>query len=61
MILLILALLFGVIVLTLLIKNSAQKGAPDNKLLKILKRVLFVETVAFIALFAIVIIKTLFM
>ena len=61
MILLILALLFGIIVLGLLVKSFAKKsGAPKSKLFKVLKMILFVETVAFIALFVIVIIKTLF-
>jgi len=62
MILLILALLFGIIVFGLLVKSFAKKSdAPKSKLFKVLKMILFVETVAFIALFVIVLIKTLFM
>ncbi|MDO4485249.1 MAG: hypothetical protein Q4C46_01505 [Bacillota bacterium] len=60
MILIILALLFGIAVLALLVRSLAGKqGSSGGVLYKILKIILLVESAAFVVLFIVVLIKTL--
>ncbi|MGN0703823.1 MAG: hypothetical protein ACI4LD_04610 [Lentihominibacter sp.] len=59
MILIILALLFGIVVLAFLIRsNVRKKPVRDSIIYKILKILIMVEAVAFVAIFVIVLIKT---
>ena len=59
MILIILALLFGIVVLALLIRSTVKNNKLHNSILyKILKILLMIETVAFVVIIIIVLIKT---
>ncbi|HIU25243.1 MAG TPA: hypothetical protein IAC50_01935 [Candidatus Copromorpha excrementigallinarum] len=66
MILLILALVFGLVVFVLLVRSIAKNtkknlryGNKFSKICEILKILICIETAAFIAIFVIVLIKTL--
>ena len=59
MILIILALLFGIVVLAFLIRsNVRKKPVRDSIIYKILKILILVEAAVFVVLFVIVLIKT---
>ena len=59
MILIILALLFGIVVLAFLIRsNVRKKPVRDSILYKILKILILAEAAVFVVLFVIVLIKT---
>lgn len=59
MAIIILALLFGIVVLALVLRSlTKNSGMSDNILYKILKILLLVETAAFVVIFVIVLIKT---
>ncbi len=66
MLILFLALIFGVVVLLLLLKNmkgdfSAQlQGQGTQKVRALIKLILLIETVIYILIFLVVIIKTIF-
>ena len=60
MILIILALLFGIVVLAFLIRsNVRKKPVRDSIIYKILKILILAEAAVFVVLFVIVLIKTL--
>ena len=59
MILIILALLFGIVVLAFLIRsNVRKKSVRDSIIYKILKILILAEAAVFVVLFVIVLIKT---
>lgn len=59
MILIILALLFGIVVLAFLIRSSVRKKpVRDSIIYKILKILILAEAAVFVVLFVIVLIKT---
>ena len=59
MILIILALLFGIVVLALLIRSTVKNNKLHNSILyKILKILILAEAAVFVVLFVIVLIKT---
>jgi len=64
MILLILALLFGIAVaifVTAAMKKAKAKGGETSKIVKVLKMVVLIEALVLAALFVIVLVKTMFM
>lgn len=67
MLILFLALIFGVVVLLLLLKsmkgnfNEQLKGRGGEKIRAIIKLVLLIETVIYILIFLVVLVKTLFL
>lgn len=64
MILLILALIFGVVVALFVassMKKAKARGGETNKALKVIKMIVLVEAIVLAALFVIVLIKTILM
>ena len=64
MILLILALIFGIVVAMFVassMKKAKARGGETNKALKVLKMIVLVEAIVLAALFAVVLVKTMIM
>lgn len=64
MILLILALIFGIVVAMFVassMKKAKAHGGETNKALKVIKKIVLVEAVVLAALFVIVLVKTILM
>ncbi len=64
MILLILALIFGIVVALFVassMKKAKARGGETNKALKVIKMIVLVEAIVLAALFVIVLIKTILM
>ena len=67
MLILFLALIFGVVVLLVLLKNmkgdfrAQLRGQGSQKIRAVIKLILFIEVVVYILIFLVVIIKTIFM